>query len=72
MAEKLDCFATLAMTIPRRHCAEPKATWQSQPKIAQNVGTLMRFAACMSIPLDIFLFTDKHLKRAGMAIMYIE
>lgn len=31
----------------------------------------MRFAACMGIPLDIiepcgFLFTDKHLKRAGM------
>lgn len=31
----------------------------------------MRFAACMDVPLDIiepcgFLFTDKHLKRAGM------
>jgi len=42
-----------------------------QPEIPQNVGTLMRFAACMGIPLDIiepcgFLFTDKHLKRAGM------
>ena len=46
-----------------------------QPEIPQNVGTLMRFAACMDIPLDIiepcgFLFTDKHLKRAGMD--YIE
>jgi tRNA (cytidine/uridine-2'-O-)-methyltransferase len=46
-----------------------------QPEIAQNVGTLMRFAACMGIPLHIiepcgFLFTDKHLKRAGMD--YIE
>jgi tRNA (cytidine/uridine-2'-O-)-methyltransferase len=42
-----------------------------QPEIPQNVGTLMRFAACMGIPLDViepcgFLFTDKHLKRAGM------
>lgn len=42
-----------------------------QPEIPQNVGTLMRFAACMGIPLDIiepcgFLLTDKHLKRAGM------
>lgn len=42
-----------------------------QPEIPHNVGTLMRFAACMGIPLDIiepcgFLFTDKHLKRAGM------
>jgi tRNA (cytidine/uridine-2'-O-)-methyltransferase len=46
-----------------------------QPEIPQNVGTLMRFAACMGMPLDIiepcgFLFTDKHLKRAGMD--YIE
>ncbi len=46
-----------------------------QPEIPQNVGTLMRLAACMGIPLDIiepcgFLFTDKHLKRAGMD--YIE
>lgn len=42
-----------------------------QPEIPQNVGTLMRFAACMGISLNIiepcgFLFTDKHLKRAGM------
>lgn len=42
-----------------------------QPEIPQNVGTLIRFAACMGIPLDViepcgFLFTDKHLKRAGM------
>lgn len=46
-----------------------------QPEIPHNVGTLMRFAACMGIPLDViepcgFLFTDKHLKRAGMD--YIE
>jgi tRNA (cytidine/uridine-2'-O-)-methyltransferase len=46
-----------------------------QPEIPHNVGTLMRFAACMGISLDIiepcgFLFTDKHLKRAGMD--YIE
>lgn len=42
-----------------------------QPEIPQNVGTLMRFAACMGISLNIiepcgFLYTDKHLKRAGM------
>jgi tRNA (cytidine/uridine-2'-O-)-methyltransferase len=42
-----------------------------QPEIPHNVGTLMRFAACMGLTLDIiepcgFLFTDKHLKRAGM------
>jgi tRNA (cytidine/uridine-2'-O-)-methyltransferase len=42
-----------------------------QPEIPHNVGTLMRFAACMGLPLHIiepcgFLFTDKHLKRAGM------
>lgn len=42
-----------------------------QPEIPHNVGTLMRFAACMGISLDIiepcgFLFADKHLKRAGM------
>ncbi|MBS0271509.1 MAG: tRNA (cytidine(34)-2'-O)-methyltransferase [Proteobacteria bacterium] len=46
-----------------------------QPEIPQNVGTLMRFAACMGMSLNIiepcgFLFTDKHLKRAGMD--YIE
>lgn len=46
-----------------------------QPEIPQNVGTLIRFTACLGIPLDIiepcgFLFTDKHLKRAGMD--YIE
>lgn len=42
-----------------------------QPEIPQNVGALMRFAACLGIPLDVvepcgFLFADKHLKRAGM------
>ncbi len=42
-----------------------------QPEIPQNVGTLIRFSACLGIPLDIiepcgFLFSDKHLKRAGM------
>lgn len=46
-----------------------------QPEIPHNVGTLMRFTACMGVELDIiepcgFLFTDKHLKRAGMD--YIE
>jgi tRNA (cytidine/uridine-2'-O-)-methyltransferase len=45
-----------------------------QPEIPQNVGTLIRFAACLGFPLDIiepcgFLFTDKHLKRSGMDYM---
>lgn len=42
-----------------------------QPEIPQNVGTLIRFSACMGIALDIiepcgFLFSDKHLKRSAM------
>jgi len=42
-----------------------------QPEIPQNVGVLIRFAACMGVPLDIiepcgFLFTDKQLRRASM------
>lgn len=42
-----------------------------QPEIPQNMGTLMRFAACMDLFLDViepcgFLLADKHLKRAGM------
>ncbi len=41
------------------------------PEIPHNVGALIRFSACMGIPLDIiepcgFLFSDKHLKRSGM------
>lgn len=45
-----------------------------QPEIPQNMGTLMRYAACLGIPIDVvepcgFLFTDKHLKRAGMDYM---
>ncbi len=42
-----------------------------QPDIAQNMGTLMRLSACMSVQMDIiepcgFLWNDKKLKRAGM------
>lgn len=42
-----------------------------QPEIPQNVGTLIRLGACMGVPLDIieptgFVWSDKHLKRAGM------
>ena len=42
-----------------------------EPDIAQNTGTLLRFGACLDLPIDIiepcgFLFTDKGLKRAGM------
>jgi tRNA (cytidine/uridine-2'-O-)-methyltransferase len=42
-----------------------------QPDIPQNTGTLLRFAACMGIGVDIiepcgFLLDDKRLRRAGM------
>ncbi|GLT00168.1 tRNA (cytidine(34)-2'-O)-methyltransferase [Sphingobium jiangsuense] len=42
-----------------------------QPDIAGNVGTIIRLAACFSVPLDIvmpcgFPFSDKQLKRAAM------
>ena len=42
-----------------------------QPDIPQNAGTLLRFAACMGLAVDIiepcgFLFDDRHLRRAGM------
>ena len=42
-----------------------------QPDIAGNVGTIMRLAACFSVPLDIimpcgFPASDKQLKRAAM------
>ena len=42
-----------------------------QPDIPQNTGTLLRFAACMGLAVDIiepcgFLLDDRHLRRAGM------
>lgn len=42
-----------------------------QPDIPQNTGTLLRTAMCLDIGLDIiepcgFVFSDRHLKRAGM------
>lgn len=42
-----------------------------EPDIPQNAGALIRLCACLNVTLDIiepcgFLFTDKHLKRAGM------
>ena len=42
-----------------------------QPDQAGNVGTVIRLAACLSVPLDIvepcgFPFSDRALKRAGM------
>lgn len=42
-----------------------------EPDIPQNAGALIRLCACLGVTLDIiepcgFLFTDKHLKRAGM------
>ena len=47
-----------------------------QPEIPQNTGTLIRFAACMGIKLDIiepcgFVFDDTRLKRAGMDYLEI-
>ena len=42
-----------------------------QPDQAGNVGTIIRLAACLGVPLDIvepcgFAFSDRALKRAGM------
>lgn len=42
-----------------------------QPDIAGNVGTILRLAACMAVPVEIiepcgFVFDDKRLKRAAM------
>lgn len=42
-----------------------------QPDQAGNVGTILRLAACLGIPVDIvepcgFPFSDRALKRAGM------
>ncbi|HEX8585851.1 MAG TPA: tRNA (cytidine(34)-2'-O)-methyltransferase [Allosphingosinicella sp.] len=42
-----------------------------QPDQAGNVGTVIRLAACLAVPLDIvepcgFPFSDRALKRAGM------
>lgn len=42
-----------------------------QPDIPQNTGTLLRLGACLGVGVDIvepcgFVFSDKHLKRAGM------
>lgn len=42
-----------------------------QPDIPQNTGTLLRFAACMGLTVDIiepcgFLLDDRRLRRAGM------
>lgn len=42
-----------------------------QPDIPQNAGTILRLAACLSLPVDVigpagFLWDDRKLKRAGM------
>jgi len=42
-----------------------------QPDQAGNVGTIIRLAACLGVPLDViepcgFAFSDRALKRAGM------
>src|SRR5688572_32104958 len=42
-----------------------------QPDQAGNVGTILRLAACLGVPVDIiepcgFPFSDRALKRAGM------
>ena len=42
-----------------------------QPDQAGNVGTILRLAACLCVPLDIiepcgFAYSDRALKRAGM------
>ena len=42
-----------------------------QPDIAGNVGTILRLAACLGVPVDLiepmgFAFSDRTLARAGM------
>lgn len=42
-----------------------------QPDIPQNAGTLLRTAACLDVGIDIidpcgFVFSDRHLRRAGL------
>ena len=42
-----------------------------QPDIPQNAGALMRLAACCRVPLEViepcgFVWSDRHLRRAGM------
>ena len=42
-----------------------------QPDIAGNVGTILRLAACLGVPVDLiepmgFAFSDRALTRAGM------
>lgn len=42
-----------------------------QPDIPQNAGTMMRLAACLSVPLDLvepagFDASDRNLRRAGL------
>lgn len=42
-----------------------------QPDIPQNTGTLLRFGACLNVPVDIigpagFALSDKAFRRAGM------
>ena len=42
-----------------------------EPDIPQNVGTLLRLAACLNLPVEIiepcgFIFSDSRLRRAGM------
>jgi tRNA (cytidine/uridine-2'-O-)-methyltransferase len=42
-----------------------------QPDQAGNVGTILRLAACLAVPVDLiepcgFAFSDRALKRAGM------
>lgn len=42
-----------------------------QPEIPQNTGTILRLAACLGLSVDLigpygFVWSDRHLKRAGM------
>jgi tRNA (cytidine/uridine-2'-O-)-methyltransferase len=42
-----------------------------EPDIPQNAGTMMRLAACLGVPVELiepcgFVFSDRHLRRAGM------
>jgi tRNA (cytidine/uridine-2'-O-)-methyltransferase len=51
--------------------SEPLTLALFEPDIPQNVGTLLRLAACLDLPVEIiepcgFIFSDSRLRRAGM------
>jgi tRNA (cytidine/uridine-2'-O-)-methyltransferase len=62
--------AAIACPDARRHGGAMRLALH-QPDQAGNVGTILRLAACLAVPVDLiepcgFPFSDRALKRAGM------